>query len=92
VSENLVVELQGSGSSLTPTQTAAAALLFTINLIGLALGPLAVGAASDIFNRALALGPAQGVRWALLSSAMFAFPAAALFWRARRTIREDTVS
>jgi hypothetical protein len=37
--------------------TAAAVLLFTINLIGLGLGPLAVGVASDLFNKALGFGP-----------------------------------
>jgi hypothetical protein len=83
------------GQSVVPTHmraTAAAVLLFTINLIGLGLGPLVVGTASDLFNKAIGLGPAQGVRWALLSSAMLSIPAAALFWCARRTLCDDTVS
>jgi MFS family permease len=83
------------GQSLVPPQmraTAAATLLFTINLIGLGLGPLAVGVTSDLFNKALGLGPAQGVRWALMSCVVLAMPAAVLFWRARRSIREELVS
>ena len=83
------------GQSVVPPHmraTAAAVLLFTINLIGLGLGPLVVGTSSDLFNKVLGLGPAQGVRWALLSSAVLGIPAAALFWSARRTLRDDTVS
>lgn len=46
--------------------TASAVLLFIINLIGLGLGPLAVGALSDMFAITLGMGEAEGVRWALL--------------------------
>ena len=49
--------------------TAAALLLFIINLIGLGLGPLAVGLLSDYLNKGMGLGPADGVRWALIVSA-----------------------
>jgi MFS family permease len=69
--------------------TASAILLFIINLIGLGLGPLAVGAASDYFAFGLGLGEAEGVRYALLASALVGVIAAALFWLARNNIREE---
>lgn len=77
--------------------TCAALLLFIINLVGLGLGPLAVGIASDVIasnfvEGAQAVREAEGVRWALILSMLFNVLAFALFWAARRTIREDTVS
>ena len=60
-------------------------LLFVINLIGLGLGPVAVGALSDMFAGPMGLGEAQGVRWALIVSTMFGLVAFALFWAARKT-------
>ncbi len=85
----------GTGQSVVPPHmraTAAAILLFIINLIGLGLGPLAVGLLSDYLNKGVGLGAAEGVRWALMISASFGLVAFACFWMARRTIREDTVS
>lgn len=85
----------GTGQSVVPPHmraTTAAILLFIINLIGLGLGPLAVGLLSDWFNVGLGLGSAEGVRWALIVAALFGVFAFACFWLARRTIREDTVS
>jgi len=85
----------GTGQSVVPPHmraTAAAILLFIINLIGLGLGPLAVGLLSDYLNKGMGLGPAEGVRWALIVSTMFGLVAFGCFWMARRTIREDTVS
>jgi MFS family permease len=72
--------------------TAAAVLLFIINLIGLGLGPVAVGALSDILAGPVGLGEAEGVRWALILSAMLGLVSFALFWKARKTIREDMVA
>jgi MFS family permease len=69
--------------------TASAILLFIINLIGLGLGPLAVGALSDVFAISFGLGEAEGVRWALLVSAFAGLLAAALFWAARKSIRDE---
>ena len=85
----------GTGQSVVPPHmraTASAILLFIINLIGLGLGPLGVGLLSDWFNKGLGMGPAQGVRWALISASMFGVVAFACFWAARKTIREETVS
>jgi hypothetical protein len=61
-------------------------------MVGLGLGPLAVGALSDILAGPFGLGSADGVRWALIISAMLGVGAFALFWMARRTIREEMVS
>ncbi|WP_421738745.1 spinster family MFS transporter [Caulobacter sp.] len=72
--------------------TAAAVLLFVINLIGLGLGPVAVGALSDVLAGPVGLGEAEGVRWALIISAMLGLVSFALFWQARKTIREDMVA
>lgn len=69
--------------------TSSAILLFIINLIGLGLGPLAVGALSDTFAIGFGLGEAEGVRCALLVSAFAGLAAAALFWMARKSIREE---
>lgn len=83
------------GQSIVPPHmraTTAAILLFTINLIGLGLGPLAVGILSDLMANSVGLGSAQGVRWALMISTCFGFVAFALFWVARKTIREEMVS
>lgn len=85
----------GTGQSVVPPHmraTAAAILLFIINLVGLGLGPLAVGILSDYLNNGLGLGAAQGVRWALIISSCFGMVAFVCFWMARKTIREDTVS
>jgi MFS family permease len=72
--------------------TAAAILLFIINLIGLGLGPLAVGILSDVLAKAWEFGSAEGIRWALIISTLPNIIAFWLFWRARRTIREEIVS
>jgi MFS family permease len=72
--------------------TCAAILLFIINLVGLGLGPLAVGILSDVFAGPLGMGEAEGVRWALISSTMIGLVAFLLFWMARKTIREEMVS
>jgi MFS family permease len=84
-----------SAQSLVPPHhraTAAAVILFVINLVGLGLGPLAVGAISDIMGEGFGLGPAEGIRWALIISTLFGLVAATLFWIARKTIREEFVS
>jgi MFS family permease len=72
--------------------TAAAILLFIINLIGLGLGPLAVGVLSDVLAGTWELGKAEGIRWALILSTIPNALAFWLFWRARRTIRDEIVS
>ena len=61
-------------------------LFFVLNIIGLGLGPLTVGAVSD------ALAPSMGVdsiRWAIMSTAMAAVVGAAFYFNAARYVRED---
>lgn len=72
--------------------TASAVLLFIINLLGLGLGPLGVGAVSDLLSGPMGLGSAEGVRWSLMIFILFGALASALFWMARKTIREEMVS
>jgi len=72
--------------------TASAVLLLIINLIGLGLGPVAVGALSDLLAGPAGLGEAQGVRWALILSTLLGLVAFGLFWAARKTIREEMVA
>ncbi len=69
--------------------TASAIMLFIINLVGLGLGPLAVGILSDYLAIGRSMGSAEGVRWALIISVLANFGAVALFWFARKTIREE---
>ena len=84
-----------TGQGIVPLNmraTASAVLLFIINLIGLGLGPLLVGMLSDYFANGMGMGAAQGVRWALMTSTLFGIAAFAMFWMARKTIREEMVS
>ena len=65
---------------------ASALLLFVLNIIGLGLGPQAVGIMSDV------LQPAHGqesLRYALLISSSFYLWSAYHFWKAAATLRED---
>lgn len=83
------------GPGLAVTQTlapvrmramASALLLFVLNIIGLGLGPQAVGIMSDL------LSPAYGqeaLRYAMLISSTIYIWAAYHFWMASRTLRED---
>lgn len=72
--------------------TASAVLLFVINLIGLGLGPLGVGAVSDFISGSMGLGAAEGIRWSLMIFVLFGAVASGLFWLARSSIREEMVS
>jgi MFS family permease len=70
----------------------ASIMLFVINFLGLVLGALAIGALSDLLNKAAHLGPAEGVRWALILSTLAGSVSALLFWFARMNVREEMVS
>ena len=66
--------------------TAAAILLFVINIVGLALGPAATGLLSD------ALAPQYGddsLRYAMLCVSLVLIWSSLHFWLASRTLRED---
>jgi len=70
--------------------TTAAIMLFVLNLIGLGLGPMSVGALNDVL--AAQLGEVEGIRWAMLLAALVIFISVGLFWWARNSVREDIVS
>jgi MFS family permease len=72
--------------------TAFAVYMLVVNLVGLGLGPMLVGALSDYLSHGAGLGPAQGLRFALVTSATLGFLVAGLYWRARKHIVGDTVS
>jgi len=87
--------IYGTVQSVAPPHmrsTAAALLLFIINIIGLGLGPLAFGAFSDFLAGPLGLGSAASIKWTLVASAAASLPAIALLLLARRTIERDLVS
>ena len=70
----------------------ASMMLFVINFLGLVLGALSIGVLSDLLNKGLHLGPAEGVRWALILSTLGGSISALLFWLARKNVREEMVS
>ncbi|PZQ22693.1 MAG: MFS transporter [Sphingopyxis macrogoltabida] len=70
--------------------TASAILFFIVNMVGLGLGPLVIGLMSDLFGRSF--GEAEGLRQAMIWSAVIGIAAGLFFLQARRTIREEIVS
>jgi hypothetical protein len=71
--------------------TAAALLVFSLNVVGLALGPLGVGALSDVFAIA-GYGVAGGLRMSLLTVETLALVAVILFWLAGQRFARDAAS
>jgi MFS family permease len=67
--------------------TAAAVAQLCFTLVGLGLGPLVIGALSDVLGARL--GAAEGIRWALAMSTGMSLVSGAVFWLARRRIGED---
>ncbi len=70
--------------------TAAALLLAIANLAGLGLGPFVTGALSDGLSAA-GLGPAEGLRWALILVGLLAIPTGLTFMLAGRATRAAQV-
>jgi MFS family permease len=75
---------------------ASAVMLFIINIIGLGLGPAAVGFLSDHFLALMCSGDActlaqqgEALRWALVAGALVNIWAMVHFMLASRTVRED---
>ncbi len=64
----------------------AISMLFS-NLVGLTLGPLVTGMLSD--HLALSMGPAEGLRWAMILALSTFFPTGWFMLRATRTIVAD---
>ena len=71
---------------------ATAIMLFVINLVGLGIGPLAVGITSDIIGGPMGFGEAAGVRWSLALFALLGIPAALLFLASAKTLQRDSES
>ncbi|HEY1961785.1 MAG TPA: MFS transporter [Rhizomicrobium sp.] len=65
---------------------AIAILLFILNIIGLGLGPLAVGKLSDLLKPALG---ADSLRYALTATIFTGLAGAFCYWRASRTLGAD---
>ncbi len=86
----------GAAQGLVPPHmraTASALLLFFISLVGLGVGPISVGAMSDLIAHVLRLSSGDGLRWALIILVFVgSVPCVAALWAARRSIREDTIS
>jgi len=73
--------------------TTAAILLFVLNMIGLGLGPMSVGALNDLLvGPTFDLGEIEGIRLAMILAGSVILISVGLFWWARDTVREDIVS
>jgi MFS family permease len=70
--------------------TASALFLFLINIVALTLGPLSVGALSDLLS-AGGLGEVEGLRWALVVAQVGLLSTVAVFWMARRPFAAEVV-
>jgi predicted MFS family arabinose efflux permease len=66
--------------------TAAAILIFVVNIIGLGLGPLLVGMLNDYFEPQYGR---EAIRYSLLIVGSMGGLASILFWEASRTLREE---
>jgi predicted MFS family arabinose efflux permease len=71
--------------------TASAVQSSVVLLIGLGLGPVAVGAASDALS-STGLGEAEGVRWALMGTSSICIVAALFFTAAARAMKATRLS
>jgi MFS family permease len=70
--------------------TASALFLFLINIVALTLGPLSVGALSDLLS-ASGLGEIEGLRWALVIAQIAMLSTVGVFWAARRPFAAEVV-
>jgi MFS family permease len=67
--------------------TGIAIMLLVSNLVGMTLGPVATGMLSDYL--AHSMGPAEGLRWAIIVLLLACIPTGWLMLRAARTIKAD---
>jgi len=63
-----------------------AILLFVINMIGLGLGPLFVGALSDAYSTHFG---AENLRYAMVTALTIGTSGVFFFWKAQRTLLSD---
>jgi predicted MFS family arabinose efflux permease len=66
--------------------TAAAILIFVLNIIALSFGPLTVGVLSDLLRPSLG---ADSLRWALMSTIVTSLAGAFCYWQSSRSLRQD---
>ncbi len=74
---------------LVPSEKRATAIAFSLlvlNLVGMGLGPQIVGLLSDVFTPSLGV---DGLRVAMLISALVAIPTAWIYWVSSRTVARD---
>lgn len=79
------------GQSLAPAGLRATVAAFgglILNVVGIGMGPLAIGGVSDFFA-GLTGNSADGLRWALLLTSILYLVAAAHFYFASRTLSQD---
>ena len=67
---------------------AASLMLFTLNIIGLGLGPWSVGVVSDLLNAYTTLG-SESLRWSLVISTCVSFAACFCYVKAGTTLKSD---
>jgi MFS family permease len=72
--------------------TASAVQSSIVLMIGLGLGPVLIGTLSDVFAGPGGLGPAEGVRWALMSTTIVCAVASFFFWQASRALKHTVLS
>ncbi len=80
-----------SSQGLAPLTMRALLSMFVVvaaNMIGHGISPPVIGVLSDIYGSNIG-DSAEGLRWALLTSALFYPIAATFFWLASRHIKED---
>jgi predicted MFS family arabinose efflux permease len=68
---------------------AASILLFILNLIGIGLGPLIVGATSDLLNAFTDFGEGISLRWALVSVLLFNVMSTVFYLMAAKDLKAD---
>ena len=67
---------------------ASAALVMTVNILGMGLGPFVTGALSDIFSDGFGLGN-ESLRYAMSTSVLFTLAAGWLFYRSARYLPDE---
>ncbi len=65
---------------------ASAVVFFVLNMIGLGLGPLAVGTVSDLLEPAVGV---ESIRWAIMTTGIAAAIGGLLYFRAAAHVRQD---
>ncbi|BCW87614.1 sugar efflux transporter [Alphaproteobacteria bacterium SO-S41] len=71
--------------------TVTALFMIVTTFIGLGFGPLMVGVLSDFFNKGLGMGESEGLRYGMVTLALFIIPSSLLLLRATRYYPADFV-